>query len=411
MDAVMDFFWAALPWLALGAGLALAFAGSAHVRKGETLPLQYAALCVLCFALSVWGFVWSPGNALAKEGELSPIEAHLEEEGAFLRLGNDMIWAGNAAAFTGAEAKNDILAAGRSITVSNSQVAGSVRAAGQNVALEGNSVAESVTLAGQNTRMDSGSAAAVAMAAQSASFAGSTGQLQVAAAQFTLNGQVHGDADVCANKVELGPDTVVSGTLTVESPQEPAVADGAMIGKLEYVKVSEAQVGFGSLGALSGLSVGIFAGYLFKVIFGVLGFVIMALLCEWALRRQTLAASQMLREHPGRMLGTGAVGALAAPLLVGILCVLVITLPLAGALALALAAITLAGGGFAAATLGKIAFPSLGRFASAMVMALIVGAVSVLPVVGDLVTVAGFVFLLGYVLQKLWQGRGTIQAA
>ena len=44
MDAVMDFFWAALPWLALGAGLALAFAGSAHVRKGETLPLQYAAL-------------------------------------------------------------------------------------------------------------------------------------------------------------------------------------------------------------------------------------------------------------------------------------------------------------------------------------------------------------------------------
>ena len=137
----------------------------------------------------------------------------------------------------------------------------------------------------------------------------------------------------------------------------------------------------------------------------------MALLCEWALRRQTLAASQMLREHPGRMLGTGAVGALAAPLLVGILCMLVITLPLAGALALALAAITLAGGGFAAATLGKIAFPSLGRFASAVVMALIVGAVSVLPVVGDLVTVAGFVFLLGYVLQKLWQGRGTIQAA
>lgn len=111
------------------------------------------------------------------------------------------------------------------------------------------------------------------------------------------------------------------------------------------------------------------------------------------------------------MLGTGAVGALAAPLLVGILCALVITLPLAGALALTLAAITLAGGGFAAATLGKIAFPSLGRFASAVVMALIVGAVSVLPVVGDLVTVAGFVFLLGYVLQKLWQGRGTIQAA
>ena len=104
-------------------------------------------------------------------------------------------------------------------------------------------------------------------------------------------------------------------------------------------------------------------------------------------------------------------GALAAPLLVGILCMLVITLPLAGALALALAAITLAGGGFAAAALGKIAFPSLGRFASAVVMALIVGAVSVLPVVGDLVTVAGFVFLLGYVLQKLWQGRGTIQAA
>ncbi|MGN0073208.1 MAG: hypothetical protein ACI36W_05370 [Coriobacteriales bacterium] len=90
---------------------------------------------------------------------------------------------------------------------------------------------------------------------------------------------------------------------------------------------------------------------------------------------------------------------------------LVVTLPLAGVLVLCLGAITLAGGGFLAVALGKIAFPKMGSFASALLMALILGAVHALPFVGWLVTVAGFVFLLGYVLQKLWRGRGTMEAA
>ena len=87
------------------------------------------------------------------------------------------------------------------------------------------------------------------------------------------------------------------------------------------------------------------------------------------------------------------------------------TLPVAAALAMALFAATMVGGGFLAAVLGKLAFPKMGRFASALLMALILGAVHALPFVGGVVTVAGFAFLLGYVLQKLWLGRGTIQAA
>ena len=150
-----------------------------------------------------------------------------------------------------------------------------------------------------------------------------------------------------------------------------------------------------------------------RVVFGVGAKELYAALDAWDQQQgsSTTMSDQRLRLADAHGESAVALANPPAPLTVGILCVLVITLPLAGALALALAAITLAGGGFAAAALGKIVFPSLGRYASAMVMALIVGAVSVLPVVGGLVTVAGFVFLLGYVLQKLWQGRGTIQAA
>lgn len=409
---ILSFLSAALPWVALGLGLALAFAGWSHVRKGNSLPLRYAALSTLCFALALGGFVWPQFQAQALPSQDEQLEQQLESSGSFTRLGRDLVWAGDSASFSGAKAENDILAAGRDIRIEDSRVKGSVRAAGQHVTLTATEVAEGVTAAGQSVRVDSGSSRYVAVAAQDAAFAGSTGQLYAACESFTLNGSVSGDASISAARVELGPGTVVSGTLHVESSQEPVIAEGAKVGKLDYVhSSSDGLAPIAAAGGIGLFGLGVFARLLIDVVGGVLGFLIMAALCEWLLRRQVKGAAEMLRSRPAALLGTGAVAMIASPLAVLLLCVLVVTLPLAGALALCLAAITLAGGGFMAAALGKLAFPKMGRFASALLMALILGAVHALPIVGGLVTVAGFVFLLGYVLQKLWLGRGTIEAA
>ena len=408
---ILSFLGAALPWVALGFGLALAFAGWSHVRKGNSLPLGYAALATLCFALALAGFVWPQYHAQALPSQDEQLERELESSGSFARLGRDLVWAGDSASFNGVEAENDILAAGRNVRIEGARVDGSVRAAGQHVTLNTAEVKDGVTVAGQSVLMDAGSARYVAMAGKDASFAGSTKQLMAASASFALDGTVDGDASICADKVEVGPNTVVSGTLHVESSQEPAIFEGAKIGKLDYVKSSGGVSSIGTIGGLGIFGLSVFGSILLDVLGGVLGFLAMAALCEWLLRRQTKGAAELLRQRPGALLGTGVVAMLASPLAVLLLCALLVTLPVAAALAMALFAATMVGGGFLAAVLGKLAFPKMGRFASALLMALILGAVHAMPFVGGVVTVAGFAFLLGYVLQKLWLGRGTIQAA
>ena len=110
----------------------------------------------------------------------------------------------------------------------------------------------------------------------------------------------------------------------------------------------------------------------------------------------------MIRTRTGATIGTGVVGALVAPIVIIILCCLFITLPVAGALTLALLAMSIVAGGFAGASLFKLAFPNLGRFKVALIGGAIMGVASAIPFLGTLVSVVAFMYFLGYVLQTIF---------
>jgi len=150
-------------------------------------------------------------------------------------------------------------------------------------------------------------------------------------------------------------------------------------------------------------------GLLFNLV-GAVGTVIVALCAEWLFKRHTKAAATMVRNRTGAVVASGVVGMLVAPLAVIAMCLLVVMLPVALSVVLALLAMAVAASGFAAASLAKVAFPRLGRFAGALASGAIVGFAKVVPVLGVLVRLAAFVYLLGYVLQSIYLGMSADDA-
>lgn len=320
-------------------------------------------------------------------------------------LGNDYVWAGESTRINEIAVENDILAAGRSISVNDATVGGSVRAAGQDISLSDVAITENVTIAGESLSIKGGTANSVLMTSRSATFAGDCSDLRAYAESVYINGTVHGDAHVAARSVELGPDAAIKGTLHVTSSAQPTIAATANVGEVdvhieEEAAVSSAQVS----GALAGLSSALF---IFSIIMAIVGTLIIAVLAEWLFKRHTAAAAEMIRTRTGATIGSGIVGALVAPIAIIILCCLVITLPVAGACTLVLIAMSIVAEGFMGASVFKLAFPNLGRFKCALVGGAIMGVASAIPFLGSLVSVAAFMYFLGYVLQTIFLSLRT----
>ena len=324
------------------------------------------------------------------------------------RMGNDYVWAGDVLSLDGAEVQNDVLAAGQSLLVKGCKVGGDVRMAGQNVRLADATVQENVTLAGQNVIVEDSQANAVALAGQTAEFSGTCSGLSVFASNVIIDGTVEGDVTVGANAVTVGPHAHITGTLHIEAAQEPVIEEGAQINNIEVTTSDEDDVAAGQADVVASGLADTFG--LFINLVGAVGTVIIALCAEWLFGRHTKAAAAMARNRAGAVVASGVVGMLAAPIACILLCLFVVTLPAALCVVLAMLAMAAAASGFAAASLAKLAFPRLGRFAGASAGGAIVGIAKAIPVLGILVRVAAFVYLVGYVLQSIYLGMSTDDA-
>ncbi|MBQ9004115.1 MAG: polymer-forming cytoskeletal protein [Eggerthellaceae bacterium] len=361
----------------------------------------------VAFALGV-----QPARAVADEGANAldvalkdlPDSPSIPAVGGLPLMGDDYVWFGDRLNLGSHTFENDVLAAGRSVELRDCEVSGSVRVAAQDIEIDGLDVSENVTVAGESITIGSTKAKAVAVAGKRAVVGGSCESLVVYASDVFINGEVEGDVVVGANSVEIGPDARIKGTLHVNAPSEPVMQRGAEVADVEFEKSDEAAptVPVGDvLGGFSSTLVVVMG------IVGIIGTLIVAVLAEWLFRRHTAAAADMIRARTGAFIGTGIVGAIVAPLAIIILCVLVITLPVAGALTLALLAMTVVAGGFAGASLFKLAFPKLGRFACALAGGAIVGVAGAIPILGRIVQAAAFMYFLGYVLQSIYLNTRT----
>jgi hypothetical protein len=130
----------------------------------------------------------------------------------------DLIAAGGEVSIAGSVG-DDLYVAGGEVQV-DAIVTGNARVAGGDVALGPATVV----------------AGALSLTGGRIVFEGNTHDyLQAAGASVRINGAVHGDAEVRAEEIEIGPDTRIGGKLIVRSPTEPMIPAGAeILGGLEY---------------------------------------------------------------------------------------------------------------------------------------------------------------------------------
>lgn len=366
--------------------------------RRHSVILRIVAILALC-ALAITPFART-AHADEKTSDSETIAA---SGGIDLALmGNDRIWVGTSLSLGNTEVKNDLLIAGQSMQVENSQVGGSVRAAGQTVELTNVTAQENITVAGETVTIADSKANAVAMAGRTATFSGTCSSLAIYAGSVYIDGTVEGNVNVGADSVTVGKNARILGTLHVDATNDPVIDSHAEVADLDFTQAGGSEASPQEAGEAVSRLVSPFKVVL--TVAGIVGTVIVAVLAEWLFARNTLEASRMIRTRTGAHIGTGLVGTLVAPVAIILLCVLVITLPVAGCLTLALFSMAVAAGGFASASLFKLAFPKLGRYKCALAGGAIVGVAEALPVLGTLVSIAAYVYLLGYVLQSIYLG-------
>lgn len=363
---------------------------AANNLKRKRFASAACSLAALVLAVELVGFTAAP--AFAAEGAFDTTP----DNEIAATLGDDAVWAGETTVFGDVNAPNDILAAGQSIIVVDSTVGGSIRAAGETITIKDTNVTHSITLAGKSVTVTRGTAKAVALAASDATFSGECDSLYIFAQDAVIDGTVHGDVVINAGSVQLGPDANIEGTVRGTVGSDPSVSDNATYGSLDLAQhesnENEASTGFN------------FAGLFGSILFGVLSTLVIAAGVEWLARKHTANTAELARTRMGYVAASGIIAAIAAPIVIIILCILVVTLPVAGALALALIALTLISQGYTAAVLGKLAFKNMKRFAAVCAMGAIVGAVGALPFAGTVITIACFAFALGCILQSIFLG-------
>ena len=316
-------------------------------------------------------------------------------------MGNDYVWFGRELALSKQDIDNDLIAAGQVVRLSDITAKGSIRAAAQDIVLDNAVATENITVAGQDVVIRNSSGNAIAAAGNTVAFTGTCNELTAYAETVFIDGTVEGDVIVGANSVEIGKDARIKGTLYVSAPSDPVMQRGAKVGDVQFTQTegsaSSAQIE-GALASFSSMFLVLMA------VLSIVGTIVVAVLAEWLFRRHTVAAAEMIRNRTGATIGTGVVAAIVAPIVIVILIGLGITLPVAAALTFALLAMTSVAGGFAGASLFKLAFPKLGRFACALAGGAIIGVVGAIPILGSIVHALAFMYLLGYALQSIYLG-------
>ena len=305
-------------------------------------------------------------------------------------MGNDYLWFGRKTNLNAYEGANDVIGAGETISIADSHVAGSLRLAGRDINISNTIVGEAVTLAGQTVSVD-GMANAVALAGQNVTFAGATNELWAAGQKVVIDGTVRGNVHIKAQKIELGSNAHIEGTLSGEVGEQPTIAEGATIADNQLTINAEQQEPADFKSKLDPLAIG----------FSVLGTILMALLAEWVAGGHTEGAAALLKSGPLGYIGTSIVGAIVVPLIIVLLCVPVVTIPAAIATLLVLSAIGLVSAGFTSAMFGRLIMPRMGRYKAAALMGLLVGLLCSLPYAAAPARCIVFLLMLGYVLRSL----------
>lgn len=356
---------------------------SSRSHKAQArIALLFALIALALTALPTTSFAGTDtaGNVLATEVDSNPSGVE-----------GDLYWAGQSLNLDDASIGRDIIAAGESLSIRDCTVGGAVRLAARTIDISKTAIDGSVTVAGQHVVLNTGSTANCFYAmGETVALRGSTKSAALAGDTVTIDGTVEGDVEVWADKLVLGKNARITGTVNAHVSEDPERAAGAEVGSLKIDRTENEDTS-----TLNDIVGGIVAAALSTCF--------VALLLELVFPRATASAAGMLHQRPTPLWVSGLLGTIAIVPAVLLLIISIAGLSLAGALLCGVIGIALVSSAFAGCAIARMVGHNQNRYAMAAVGGIAAGVLTAIPLVGDFISGVAFVFMLGYVIQTIWR--------
>lgn len=352
-------------------------------RKAQArIALLFALIALALTVLPTTSFAGTDtaGNVLATEVDSNPSGVE-----------SDLYWAGQSLNLDDASIGRDIIAAGESLSIRDCTVGGAIRLAARTIDISKTAIDGSVTVAGQHVVLNTGSAANCFYAVgETVALRGSAKSAALAGDTVTIDGTVEGDVEVWADKLILGKNARITGTVNAHVSEDPERAAGAEVGALKIDRTENEDTS-----TINDVIGGIVAAALSTCF--------VALLLELVFPRATASAAGMLHQRPTPLWVSGLLGTIAIVPAVLLLIISIAGLSLAGTLLCGVIGIALVSTAFAGCAIARMVGHNQNRYAMAAVGGIAAGALTGLPLIGDFVSGVAFVFMLGYVIQIIWR--------
>ena len=356
---------------------------SSRRRKAQArIALLFALIALALTVLPTTSFAGTDtaGNVLATEVDSNPSGVE-----------SDLYWAGQSLNLDDASIGRDIIAAGESLSIRDCTVGGAIRLAARTIDISKTAIDGSVTVAGQHVVLNTGSAANCFYAVgETVALRGSAKSAALAGDTVTIDGTVEGDVEVWADKLILGKNARITGTVNAHVSEDPERAAGAEVGALKIDRTENEDTS-----TINDVIGGIVAAALSTCF--------VALLLELVFPRATASAAGMLHQRPTPLWVSGLLGTIAIVPTVLLLIISIAGLSLAGTLLCGVIGIALVSTAFAGCAIARMVGHNQNRYAMAAVGGIAAGALTGLPLIGDFVSGVAFVFMLGYVIQIIWR--------
>ena len=355
-----------------------ATAPSHKMRRCLLMAFALIALAITALPTASFAGTDTAGNVLATDNDANSSGVE-----------GDLYWAGQALNLDDASIDRDIIAAGESLSIRDCTVGGAIRLAARTIDIAKTTVDGSVTVAGQHVVLNSDSTANCFYAiGETVALRGSTKSAALAGNTVTIDGTVEGDVEVWADKLILGKNAHITGTVNAHVSEDPERAAGAEVGALKIDRTENEDTS-----TVNDVIGGIVAAALSTCF--------VALLLELVFPRASAAG--MLHQRPMPLWVSGLLSTIAIVPAVLLLIISIAGLSLAGALLCGVIGIALVSSAFAGCAIARMVGHSQNRYAMAAVGGIAAGALTAIPLVGDFISGVTFVFTLGYIIQIIWR--------
>ena len=344
------------------------------------IALALIALALAALPAAAFAGTDTAGNVLATDSDSNPSGVE-----------GDLYWAGQNLDLDDASIDRDIIAAGDSLSIRDCTVGGAIRLAARTIDIAQTTVDGSVTVAGQHVVLNADSTANCFYAAgETVALRGSVKSAALAGDTVTIDGTVDGDVEVWADKLILGKNARITGTVNAHVSEDPERASGAEAGALKIDRTKNEDTS-----TVNDVIGGIVAAALSTCF--------VALLLELIFPCATASAAGMLHQRPTPLWVSGLLGTVAIVPAVLLLIISIAGLSLAGALMCGVIGIALVSAAFTGCAVARMVGHSQNRYAMAAVGGVATGVLTAIPLVGDFISGVAFVFTLGYIIQIIWR--------